>query len=255
MVRVSLNRFFAQKAGNEPDDYEDAFAPKVSGPIQADSIALAVSDGAGETSFAKEWAKMLARSFAKEPFTTKDTLQVQTELLAKRWQSIVNRRPLPWFAEEKVRLGAFAALLGVQFYSGINASSESGQLSAVAVGDSCLFQIRNDQLVLSFPLQRSADFNNSPILLSSNLARNARVWEGVKLQSAEWKVGDTFLLATDALACWFLSEHERNERPWNILVGFSEDPMPSHSFELWTKATRSTLQMKNDDTTCLLSRF
>lgn len=254
MLTCSLNRFSVHKAGNEPHDYEDAFAPKLNGQIQSDSISVAVSDGAGETSFAREWAKMLARAYVRERFTNIETLRNETDILAKRWHTFVNRRPLPWFAEEKVRLGAFATLLGVQCGSSSSGSHESGQCSAIAIGDSCLFQVRNDALVSSFPLQHSTEFGNNPILLSSNPARNSQVWANVRLQSAEWKIGDAFFLATDALACWFLSEHERKERPWNILLGFTEDSNPYELFKAWADKLRLSSEMKNDDVTLLMLR-
>ena len=251
-MRCTLNHFSLPKLGNEQSDYEDAFAPKSNGMLEQQSLSIAVSDGASESSFASDWAKMLTRAFVREPSASAEALKAQTEFLAKRWQSFVNRRPLSWFAEEKLRLGAFATLLGVQLSSGSSGSNETGRWLAIAVGDSCLFQVRNDNLICAFPLANSAEFGNSPILLSSNLARNAQVWKNVQVHSGEWKIGDAFLLATDALACWFLSQYERNECPWNILFGFAEDSNPSESFKTWADKSREILQMKNDDITLVI---
>lgn len=254
-MRFTLNHFWLQKLGNEQGDYEDAFAPKAVGIVDQRSFSLAIADGATESSFASDWAKILTRAFVKEPFTDIQALQARIELLSKRWHSFVNRRSLPWFAEEKVRLGAFATLLGVQLTSNSDGSSGAGTWSAIAVGDSCLFHVRNDDLIRSFPISSATQFGSSPTLLSSNLARNSQVWDSVKFQSAEWQAGDLLLLATDALACWFLSEHENREKPWNILLGIAEDSWSSESFKAWANNARRSAKLKNDDITLLLIRL
>lgn len=254
-MRFTLNHFWLPKFGNERADYEDAFAPKINGTIDQPSLSLAIADGASESSFASDWAKMLTRTFVKEPFTNIEALQVRTEMLSRRWQSFVNRRPLPWFAEEKARLGAFSTLLGLKLTSSFNSTYEEGSWSAIAIGDSCLFQIRNENLICSFPISDVSEFGNTPRLLSTNLTRNFQLWEFVKTHTADWKVGDIFLLATDALACWFLYEHKHNERPWNILLGFTEDSTPDESFKSWTDNVRRSLRLKNDDVTLLLLKL
>lgn len=254
-MKFTLNHFWLQKLGNEQSDYEDAFAPRINGTLDQQSFSLAVADGAAESSFASDWAKMLTRAFVKEPFTNIEALQSRTEILSQRWHSFVKRRPLPWFAEEKVRLGAFATLLGVELAPSSNGSHESGSWSAIAAGDSCLFQVRNDDLVRSFPISSAGEFGSSPTLLSTNLVRNSQLWEKVKCQTAEWQPGDLLLLSTDALACWFLSQHENNEKPWNILLGFTEDSSPSESFEAWAADARRAAHLKNDDITLLIIRL
>ena len=67
---------------------------------------------------------------------------------------------LPWYAEIKREQGAFATLLGL----GVRAPTgqRRGGWRAVAVGDSCLMHIREGRCLLSFPVQKSADFNNEP---------------------------------------------------------------------------------------------
>lgn len=251
----TLNHFCLPKLGNEQADYEDAFAPKISGTVSQKSFSVAVADGATESSFASDWAKMLTRNFVKEPFSEIETLKTRTEMLSQRWQSFVKRRPLPWFAEEKVRFGAFATLLGLQLVSNSDGTDESGFWSAIAIGDSCLFQVRGDNLLRSFPISTAAKFSNSPMLLSSNLVHNLQIWKNVRVYTADWKVGDIFLLATDALACWILSEHEHNERPWNIFLGFREDSEKTQLFRAWADNVRRSSNLKNDDITLLLLKL
>lgn len=254
-MRFTLRHFYLHKQGNRSNDYEDAFSPQEGGSKDQETFALAIADGATETSFANYWAKILVKNFVKSPFFTKEVLQDRIKTLADRWQKKVNREQLQWYAEEKLRLGAFSTFLGIEFKSNHHSSHISGSWSAIAIGDSCLFQVRNDNLIESFPISNIQEFGNRPILLSSNPASNSEVWQNVRLRTSKWKSGDVFLLATDALACWFLKEHELNAHPWNILLGISEDPNPSQSFRRWANELRKSSKMRNDDVTLLLVKL
>lgn len=253
-MHCSLAHFSLPKLGNDSGDYEDAFSPKgYSGGL---NLSVAIADGATESSFASEWARMLARAFAKEPLMSIDLLKTRTEDLSRRWHSVVTRKPLQWYAEEKIRSGAFSTLLGAQIATASNGSSlDGGRWSAIAIGDSCLFQVRQDKLLTSFPLQKSIEFGNSPTLLSSNLSRNSEVWGRVKEISSRWELGDLFFLATDALASWFLSQHEQDQKPWHILLNVCNAPNSEQSFKIWADDLRINAKMKNDDVTLLLLKL
>src|SRR6185369_17172238 len=84
---------------------------------------------------------------------------------------------------------------------------------ALAIGDSCLFQVRDGRLFESFPLCRAVEFNSRPVLVSSNPTSNERVWEEVYYKEGDTQPEDLFFLATDALSQWFLAEHESGGKP------------------------------------------
>lgn len=254
-MQFLIAQFHLPKFGNEKNEYEDAFAPKLSGRYERNSLSLAIADGASESSFAAEWAKMLTRAYAKEPFFNISHLQSQMETLAGRWKSVALRRPLPWFAEEKVRMGAFSTLLGIHLSEDSTDETQKGKWSVIAVGDSCLFQVRGDVLIESFPISKSLDFGTSPTLLSSNDSKNKSVWDKVAFKADRWQAGDMFFLITDALAFWFLSQHEHNERPWEILAGFVEDNNPIESFTTWVNNARASSMLKNDDVTLMFVKL
>src|SRR6266513_307758 len=70
----------------------------------------------------------------------------------------VAAKPLPWYAEEKMRSGAFSSLAGLTLHG--PAAEETGDgaggaWESFAVGDSCLFQVRADELIVAFPLGSS----------------------------------------------------------------------------------------------------
>ena len=117
----------------------------------------------------------------------------------------------------------------------------------MAIGDSCLFQVRGDELLLAFPLTASTAFDTRPALLSSDAASNARLQERVATATGSWRSADRFYLMTDALAAWFLREHEAGGRPWHHLEVLTQDM----TFATWVDSLRQSGALRNDDVTLL----
>jgi hypothetical protein len=118
----------------------------------------------------------------------------------------------------------------------------------MAVGDVCLFQIRAEEVIVHFPVQRAADFGTTPPLLSSRLDYNRRSLEALRTCTGESWPGDLFVLATDALAAWFLSQVETGARPWQRLIGLTED-----TFAALVASLRREGVIRNDDVTLVLA--
>lgn len=300
--------FRLPKAGSSEADYEDAYA--------VGDACAAIADGATESSFARAWAEALVQGFvsanaeseressATDPAAVVADFRQRIAPLQKAWHERIVWDRLPWFAEDKARSGAFAALLTLRFdaagdppsypvfpdaptqqeapeaamtagLSGISShpvaerpwagggpdSSDqttgrasagtpgrlraAGRWRALAIGDCCLFQIRADALLVAFPIDRAEQFGSRPLLLSSNPARNERVWDSVAQAEGDVQPGDLFLLASDALAHWFLNEMEAGNRPWNAL-----NALRSHTeFEALVARLRRDQAMRNDDVT------
>lgn len=202
--------FWTAKAGNSEAEYEDAFWPIVDAEWDVRSFRYAIADGATQASFSRLWAQLLVRAYCKGQLGS-HKLHKPLRALQDRWTREVAKKPLPWFAQEKVRQGAFAAILGVTFIQhdeNDEDAQDDGLWTAFALGDSCLFHIRNNQLLLAFPLKHSEDFNNSPMLLSSNPLNNTQIEAVVLMHRGSWRKGDLFFLMTDAMACWFLRRLE-----------------------------------------------
>ncbi len=236
-MRLHLDALSVQKDGHAPSENEDAFAPSaplLEGPV----LHAAVADGATESLFSGLWARLLARAFTGGGLMDAPGLLAALPGLQREWHQEVSGRPLPWYAQEKLQEGAFATLLGVRL--------EAGRWDGLAVGDSCLFQVREDRLVRCFPLEHSRDFGSSPFLLSTHVRRNAEVGPRVRVASGEARSGDTLLLMTDALACWFLAAHERGEAPWRALPGASPE-----DFAAFIAGLRGRKVIRNDDCTLL----
>jgi hypothetical protein len=249
-MRLAAKVFWTPKAGNSEAEYEDAYWPPRDAEWNTEFFRYAVADGATQTSFSRLWARLLVRAYCKGQLHI-DRLHRSLQPLQSKWQDQITTKPLPWFAQEKIRQGAFSTLLGLTFSQG-NADSDLGQTwVAVAVGDSCLFQIRQNALLLPFPLRHSDDFNNSPALLSSNPASNESIGGTVFRCESRWEPGDLFFLMTDALACWFLRLYEQQADPILPLTSLESQEQFIEFIEKQRAMTddQGRKLMRNDDVT------
>lgn len=232
------------KRGHTLEEYEDALAG------DPERGRFAVADGASESSFAGLWAQLLVDGFVHH-----EKQEAETNWLAplqKRWAAEVDGRPLAWYAEAKRAEGAFATLLGLVLKRSQDASG--GRWRAAAIGDSCLFQIHKDRLVHAFPVTRADAFGDRPSLISSR--PSSRPAANVQQQDrGTWRIGDQFLLMTDALAQWFLQQHEAEHKPWHALDTVLKDAHAEMAFASWIEQLRHQGRIRNDDVTVVAIRM
>ncbi len=235
------------KAGNSAEEYEDAWAVGEETAEASERFRCAVADGATEASFSGLWARQLTRGYCDGEFPGVPSVG-DFAALQLAWSREVATIELPWYAEEKARSGAFSSLLGLSIASATG--PEGGRWEALAIGDSCLFQVRDDRLLTAWPLAAAEDFTNRPTLLSSNPIRNVGVADYIAPVAGDWLPGDTFYLLTDALACWFLLIHEAGGQPWHDLdtIAISDGADP---FIAWIADLRAARTLRNDDVTLL----
>lgn len=206
MVQIASECFSLPKAGNRKDEYEDAFNSTISVHKDTAYYRFAVADGASESSFADIWADLLTSGYCNGKLDGKD-IHKSIAKLSKAWKRKLNPKELPWYAQEKLNSGAFSTLAGITFRS---TDASSVAFDAFAIGDSCICQIRADQIIAFFPLGSVDDFHKSPVLISSNAANNLHLTAFVKKWSGHSQAGDSFWLMTDALACWLLTRYEED---------------------------------------------
>jgi serine/threonine protein phosphatase PrpC len=230
ICRLTWRTFHAPKAGHGPDEYEDAFA----GDLHEGRFAIA--DGASESAFADVWAKLVVNAYVNSPGPWSAWLTAARE----QWCVQVQERELPWYAEAKFQEGAYAAVLGIAF--------KGSRWRATAVGDCCLFHVRDQHLLQAFPLRHSREFSNRPSLVGSRRrkteqARARRIHVGGKLLT-----GDVLFLTTDALAEYFLKQFEDNQKPWQDWLAFSTDEL----FAQRIQKLRAAKVLRNDDVTLMI---
>lgn len=257
-MNVTVQALWLPKAGNTPAEYEDAFWPVAEGNVFDLPVRLAVGDGAAETLFSALWAKLLVEDYGLGLLTEK-SLPERLRLLQDRWKTGVGSGPLPWYAEEKLRAGAFSSLVGVTLEpSDAQTQGAGGRWTAMAVGDSCLFQIRGEKLLEAFPLDRTEQFNNRPMLLPSASTGGEVLWDAIKVRDGYWEPGDDFYLMTDALACWFLRRLESlEENPLSLMkhLWTSSDFDKFVCDQRADKSVGGQPMLRNDDVTFMRCRI
>ena len=243
-MHIFAQAFWLPKLGNSDEEYEDAYWSEQHINREANNFSFAVADGATETSFSGLWARMLVRAYCKGQLHRK-RLHKSLLDLQRKWLEQVSKGSLPWYAEEKLRDGAFSALVGLTIKGVNSGEGKAAKWEAMAIGDCCLFQIKGQRLVYAFPLEESEQFNSRPSLLSSNHAYNNSLVSNVVRTRGVLESGDEFYLMTDALACWFLRAIEQNDRPSEDL----REHLTPERFESWIMELRKDKLIRNDDVT------
>jgi len=244
-----LKAFWLPKEGSTKSEYEDAFFPRSSRSYPlAKRPRFAIADGATEASYSRLWARLLVSGFVRRRLGLPPAVG-ELEPIQRRWRSKVGGRPLPWFAEEALANGAFAALLGLEFSEERGATSTVKTWRATAAGDCCLIQVRSNDIINTFPFDDSTAFGSRPDLLGSLPAPNGHDNDMVKTFQGTCGFEDTFFLMSDALACWFFKEREAGNQPWNTLRDL--DTQGEVSFHEFVTGLRNSKAMKNDDVTLL----
>lgn len=262
-VALGYRAFRLPRQGYTLEECQDAFA----GDAERGRFALA--DGAAESPYAALWAQLLVEEFIRQ----NDPLPHWASwlpALQERWSAQVtmyergtahkdNRTNgvipiaktvetgVPWYLEPGLTQGAFATFLGLVI--------ADNSWYALAVGDSCLFQVRGGELIRSFPILRAADFSNAPWLVGSRTSPIEVPHKNGLQQCGDCQTGDRFWLMTDALAHWFLLQAETGGKPWLSLTPLtykgSSDDEAQHAFTVWIEGLRSARQLRNDDVTLL----
>ena len=268
-MKASAIAYWAAKEGSSASEYEDAWqvSPDACEEIPGDSVSVAVADGATESLLARPWATMVVRAFAANPGAASDSyLFAETvAALSERWPNLVNSyiterenagKPLRWYERPGISKGAFATLLLLQVDIGSEYSSSPdaqttpelaqviGRWHSVALGDTCLFHVRDGKIEAAVPLDESSKFNTSPTLLASSNIDSNIIANHLQFATGTVAEGDDFFVCTDALAAWFLARAEEGSFPWETLRDLNEI-----SFEEWVAEARSTGGLRNDDVT------
>jgi hypothetical protein len=181
------------KAGNRSEENEDAIAASPA------TLRFAVADGATEGWESGKWAAHLATAYVDEP-PSPANFPAWLAATQQEWNPPFQAGSAPWYAEIKQRAGSYSTLLGIEF--SIAPKAHVWTWKAIAIGDSCLFQIRAGRVEGVFPISNLSGFGNHPPLVPSPTTSVC--------PEPEWLAGrsepeDLFLLATDAVAAYLVS--------------------------------------------------
>lgn len=230
--------FSAPKLGHTPEQWEDAVAVDPAGGVAA------IADGASSGIFCRLWAQQLCERFIHDRPNARDpsALNQWVNQLRQEWRTAINYKNLNWSKKAKVdEVGAAATLLGWEL--GPVAANRQRHWRAFAIGDACLFWVRHNQLVATFPVVAENQLGSTPLLVRSNpgFRTLALAAEGT------CEPGDRFLLATDAVAARFFQMLTETEPDWQRYETLEPAVWLAEVDEL-----RSRRQMVNDDCTLLV---
>jgi hypothetical protein len=208
--RFETRVLWTPKRGNDDKEWEDGFA------VDAVEGVLAVADGAGDGIFSKLWADLLLNSFLAAPVPLDDLAAVEPWIQDQRraWLAAIRYPEQRWSIQARIdRSCGAATFMGFRLdpntANADTPATESGW-TAWAVGDICLFHVRDGQLVASFPMSASADFNLTPQLYQSKAMRPTP--QGIATRG-ELRPDDVIVVATDAVAQRLLAEIESGSPP------------------------------------------
>ncbi len=221
------------KEGLEEEENEDAL--RVASFAKEGEIVGAIADGATESAQAAKWSQAicdhLLASHGREAVFT-----AGLSTLRQKWQRDTTSRSeeLPWFVERKRREGDYAAFRGLTI--------AKDTWSTFGCGDCLLFRISSGYPHQWFPGHLDSEsILERPLLLSSDaLAISPRL----DVDSGELRLGDEFVLCTDALAAWILWRLDLGETPFAIL----KEALEQDRFLSLISDLRQSKNMKNDDT-------
>jgi hypothetical protein len=232
---------WAQKMGNTPEQWEDAFA------VDTPGGAVVVADGASTGIYCSIWAQQLSQRFLSDRPDTREPISLNKWVngLRTEWRTAINYSNLNWSKQAKVdQVGAAATLLTLE----TGPQNEHGERPwrACAVGDASLFWVRGGRLLATFPVVAADQFGSAPLLVRSNPG-----FKTLAVAAAgTCQPGDRFVLATDAVASRLFKSAAVGPGPeWGRFETISQDAWRAELDTL-----RQANDMVNDDCTLVVLR-
>ena len=247
-MRFQARTFWLAKDADEPDQFQDAFE------LDPERGIAAIADGVSSAIFSGPWARVLTNAVVTGPPDLDDSAAFQDWLARQRavWSGQIDISRLTWYQRPKMVDGAMTTLLWVELRPaeiGEDGLAKNYRLRSFAIGDSCLFHVRQRQTLSMFPLEQSSEFGLNPDVIGS-IDRQRDHQLAFKAAEADCLPGDLLVLATDALALWAYHHAEAGEPVawddyWDCDPGAWRDEII---------AIREASQMRFDDTTLVLLR-
>jgi hypothetical protein len=248
-VRFQAQTFWLAKDADEPDQYQDAFE------LDADRGIAAIADGVSSAIFSGPWARILTRAVVDEPPSLEDSEAFQAWLAEQRqrWSAQIDSSRLTWYQRPKMVDGAMTTLLWIEMTPieiGENGLAKNYRLRCFAIGDSCMFHVRNGETLAMFPSMQPEAFGLNPAVVASvdrkvDHLLEFHAWETTCLPD------DLLVLCTDAIALWACQQSQAGQDvDWRSYCEQSDEGWQQEIFAL-----RDSGEMRFDDSTLLLLRI
>lgn len=239
-----IRAFLAPKKGEPFQTCQDSLAFQ-----DKHSVRFAIADGVSQSSFPAIWSQLLVSEFCKSGMTRfiKMIKSSGINKLATTWKTRCTEQDnsgIPsFFLKKKLEQPAFSTFIGIQLF---NITKHKSKFFVAAVGDSCLFRFENQKFQNSYPQTTSTEFSG----LTEAIGTDSKT-KAIQTFKGNTKWGDTFVLATDALAKWLMEriESEDSEQINELLTVSSQ----SKFFELIQKyRDHETMPLDDDDAALMI---
>jgi hypothetical protein len=240
--------FHEPKAGSTDREWEDGAGHDPGDPATGRPARLVLADGATEAYDSIRWVGQLVDSFlglgpGAAPSLNPDSLDGWFGRMQAEWLRGAPATFGSIFEERKFRQdGSFATLLGCQVD---DLAGRAPRWTAVALGDTVLFQVRGGRVVAQFPPLAADGFGSNPDGVFTQPAARDRMRSRLRAASGTLAVGDRLYLGTDAIAAWLV--RTADARRWAELDRLRH-PAP---FRRLVGDARRAGAMGNDDVTLM----
>ncbi|OWY65206.1 hypothetical protein B7486_43180 [cyanobacterium TDX16] len=252
-MSYEIRYFSLPKVGELERNIQDRFENSPDGSL------VALADGASTSLYPQKWAEILVKSFcqsvAENPIESirrshEEWLQPSQEIWRQYYLSKLQSPNRKWWqGGSDIKNRGSATFLGLQLQNLELQNLEhyaKSQWQAVAVGDTCLFKLEQEtRNLLTFPLTAARDFKGTTLCFES-LPEYASF--PPQFTAGWYECGDIFLLATDALSQWLLSDYEAQGEDWKKMFQLQRQ----QDFDRFINQLRQQKLIKNDDTTLVL---
>jgi serine/threonine protein phosphatase PrpC len=236
---MEIINFTTQKNGESKKGNQDSFK------IDEQNKIFAISDGVSRSSFSNIWSKKIVEEFVKNPFETKTI----DKIFLEKWlypvklnldEEISKLDIPPMILDVAKEDGSSTTLLG-----GVIKKEKKKKICLWAVGDTNIFQIRQNKINDLFPIKKLSGFTSKTFAITSFLDKN-----NIDFLYTEWSIrsGDILVLATDAFSQWFLDSYLKGQKPWKKM----EKNMGK--MEEFIEKLRHDKKIENDDVTFIMIR-
>jgi hypothetical protein len=248
-LRLDWRVLTVAKDADYPEENQDVVR------VDDERGAAAIADGVTSSLFARLWATILVEA-ATSGVPDPDDREALARWLAEHraaWSRQIDVSRLAWFQKAKLREGAFSTLLTVRLVPPAETAREGEpdwRLRGLAIGDSCLFLVRDGKLLRKFPIQTSAELQSDPVVLGSVDLNRDELLEFHRLDEP-CRPGDLVVLCTDALADWAL----RLEESGKTTAWETHWDMDASAWREKILSLRAEREIRCDDTTLALLRI
>jgi hypothetical protein len=200
--RAATRHCWLPKSPEAAEEWEDSVE------LSEATMRFAVADGAAAGFDSREWARALVTAYRDDPPTRGSPPEAAAEWMRRTGERHHARRQDvasadAWMYARAEREGSFAAFLGLRFWP---LQPDRLGWEAIAVGDCCLFHVRESRLLDTFPLRRPEQFTRRPDLVPSAPRSLSLLTSRVLIEHGVAEPGDLFLLGTDEISTWLLGQ-------------------------------------------------